>query len=141
MSDRRPETFDDLRDEILAERPDAREVWHASKLKRAVAMALVGMRKRVGLTQIEVAKRAGWDKGYVSRLEGVAGGLPELDTLVRYALACGCELRLGLFHADGKEVVDLLKSQTVATLSRSERRATESESAVEEAEERRVAEA
>lgn len=61
--------------------------------------ALLKLRRRAGLTQQELAARAGWDPAFVSRLEsfprdGAPGALPDLETLARYAKACSCELAL-----------------------------------------------
>jgi len=52
-------------------------------------------RKRAGLTQDEVAKLMKVSRPLVARLER---GLhaPNIDTLMRYADACGCRLRLTL---------------------------------------------
>jgi len=86
----------ELQNEVLAEREDVRLAREKSRLKRAIAMALVGVRKKAGLTQTELAKQAGWDKAYVSRLEGASGGLPELETLMRYTSICRAPLRLAI---------------------------------------------
>ena len=47
------------------------------------------MRKEANLTQAELAERAGWDTGYISRLESATGGIPQLGTIARYTQACG----------------------------------------------------
>src|SRR3546814_20356947 len=52
------------------------------------------MRSRAGLGQSGVARRAGWDEAFVSRLEGGLGGMPGLETLSRYATACEQEIAL-----------------------------------------------
>jgi transcriptional regulator with XRE-family HTH domain len=57
--------------------------------KRAISTALVRLRKQAGFTQVQLAERAGWDKAFVSRLEGAAGASPDTATLSRYARACG----------------------------------------------------
>ena len=88
------ETYGDLRDRIVAERPDVREALARTKVKRALASALVGLRKSAGLTQSALAAKADWDKAFVSRLESATGGLPELDTLARYVSICGADVRL-----------------------------------------------
>jgi transcriptional regulator with XRE-family HTH domain len=82
-------SLDELRDELLRERAGFREQWEASAPKRAIGTALVRMRKQAGFTQIQLAGRAGWDKAFVSRLEGAAGAMPDMATLSRYAQACG----------------------------------------------------
>jgi transcriptional regulator with XRE-family HTH domain len=57
--------------------------------RRAISTALVRLRKQAGFTQVQLAERAGWDKAFVSRLEGAAGASPDTATLSRYARACG----------------------------------------------------
>jgi transcriptional regulator with XRE-family HTH domain len=80
--------FDQLRAEMLRNDPEFRQLWEASASKRAIAIALVRARKQAGLTQSDLAKKAGWDKAFVSRLEGAAGPVPDTATLMRYATAC-----------------------------------------------------
>jgi transcriptional regulator with XRE-family HTH domain len=101
--DRLPQTVDELRREILAEREDVRLALERSRMKRSIAMTLVGLRKRVGLTQSELAAKVGWDKGYVSRLEGASGGLPDLETIRSYAAACQTSVRLEFGSGAGAE--------------------------------------
>jgi len=82
-------SLEELRDELLHERPAFREQWDASAPKRAIGTALVRMRKEAGYSQIQLAERAGWDKAFVSRLEGAVGAVPDTATLSRYAQAWG----------------------------------------------------
>jgi transcriptional regulator with XRE-family HTH domain len=100
----------DLQNEIFAEREDVRLAHERSRAKRAIAMALVGIRKIAGLTQTELAARAGWDKAFVSRLEGASGGLPQLETLVRYAGICGAPLRLVVGEINRENIIDLSRA-------------------------------
>lgn len=86
---RKTGSLDDLHNELLRSDPKFRKLWRTSATKRAVAIALVRMRKRAGYTQAGLAKRAGWDKAFVSRLEGAVGAVPNPATLMRYAGACG----------------------------------------------------
>jgi len=83
-----------LRDEILRDAPEAKAAWDASRGKREIALLLARIRKAAGLTQKDIALRTGWDKGFVSRLEGAAGGIPDTQTMSRYAEACGATLGL-----------------------------------------------
>ena len=82
-------TYDELRARMLGTRPLLRRAWEASLAKRKMALALVHVRKAAGLTQAELAVKAGWDKGFVSRLESASGGMPETATIMRYAEVCG----------------------------------------------------
>jgi len=97
------QTVDQLRDEILATRKDVMAARQRSLMKRSISMALVGLRKRAGLTQSELAARVGWDKSYVSRLEGASGGLPDLETLRHYANACQASARLEFGWSSGED--------------------------------------
>src|SRR3546814_7068808 len=88
------ESDDAVHDRILTEVPGLRAQWDASEAKRQVALFLVAMRSRAGLGQTDVARRAGWDKAFVSRLEAGLGGMPGLETLSRYAAVCEQEIGL-----------------------------------------------
>jgi transcriptional regulator with XRE-family HTH domain len=98
----------DLRDELLQSDPEFRRLWEGSAAKRAIAIALVRMRKQAGRSQSEIAERAGWDKAFVSRLEGAAGAIPDTSTLVRYVAACGQALGLvfASVESDRAHVID-----------------------------------
>jgi transcriptional regulator with XRE-family HTH domain len=56
-------------------------------------------RRRAGLTQAELAKRAGTSQPAIARYER-ARSMPDLPTLHRIAEACGLELRLELAEPD-----------------------------------------
>jgi hypothetical protein len=92
------ETFDDVRDLQFQTRPAARKRREYVRLQREVVLALVRLRKAANLTQRELAARALWDTGYVSRLESVNGN-PDLLTIVRYAAACGVATGLAFGEA------------------------------------------
>jgi DNA-binding XRE family transcriptional regulator len=57
----------------------------------ALIDTLLSMRRKSGLTQDEVAKRMGTQKGNISRLEKGSSN-PSWKTLQNYAHACGFEL-------------------------------------------------
>lgn len=79
----------DLRKRIIESRPGVRKLWEESQTKRELALGLVRMRTRKGLTQAALAERAGWQKSYVSRLESGGDFYPDTDTIRRYVEACG----------------------------------------------------
>lgn len=57
------------------------------------AQILLDARKKAGLTQQELAKRIGTDKGYISRVErGLI--IPSVSTLYRIASAMGLSVEL-----------------------------------------------
>ena len=57
----------------------------------ALIDTLLSMRKKSGLTQDEIAKRMGTQKGNISRLERGSSN-PSWKTLQNYAQACGFEI-------------------------------------------------
>ena len=59
-------------------------------------------RLRAGLTQAELAKRAGTPRSQISRYER-ADVLPSLETLRRLIRSCGLDLSFRLFNADLEE--------------------------------------
>ncbi len=74
----------------------------ATHARQRPAWALVReARRRAGLTQAELADRAGTSQPAIARYER-ATALPDLDTLHRIAEACGFELRLELAAPDAQ---------------------------------------
>lgn len=61
---------------------------------------LISMRTAAGLTQEEVARRMHTAKSNVCRIEK-SGKSPKLETIRRYAEACGFEVHIG-FQPTGK---------------------------------------
>ncbi|TQE99085.1 MAG: helix-turn-helix transcriptional regulator [Spiribacter salinus] len=57
--------------------------------RRALATALVGIRRRAGKTRREVAEAVGRDQAFISRLESTAGTFPSAKSIDDYARACG----------------------------------------------------
>ena len=60
---------------------------------------ILDARRRAGLTQAELAQRAGTSQAAVARYER-ARAMPDLDTLSRLIQAAGLELRLSLADPD-----------------------------------------
>ncbi len=85
---RSTKTIAQLREQMLRSHQGFRKRWEATQPKRELAVALARMRAAAGLTQAQVAERAGWDKAFVSRLESATGPVPDVATLSRYAAAC-----------------------------------------------------
>jgi ribosome-binding protein aMBF1 (putative translation factor) len=59
----------------------------------AVAMQVVELREKHGLTQIQLAERTGIDQGDISRIER-GSAMPNEKTLIRIADALGADLML-----------------------------------------------
>ena len=62
------------------------------KMMARLVESIVDRRKELGLTQEEVALRAGIRQSAVARLEG-GGAIPRLDTLVTIAIGLGLDLQ------------------------------------------------
>lgn len=86
--------FEAINEQVLAAVPEAREIWDARKRALAISMMLVRLRKSKSLRQVDIAERAGWDKGFVSRLERPGEELPSINTIIRYAAACDAQAGL-----------------------------------------------
>jgi predicted transcriptional regulator len=73
--------------------PGFREI--ADERRRRLVDELIGARRRLGLSQTDVAARMGTSQSAVARLEALSGDV-RLSTLERYAAAVGqtVELRL-----------------------------------------------
>ncbi|MEY2801896.1 MAG: helix-turn-helix transcriptional regulator [Ramlibacter sp.] len=71
------------------------EAWEALEEEYAALEALLGARKKAGLTQEELAARMGTTKSAISRLESSLRDdkhSPSFATLKKYARACGKRL-------------------------------------------------
>jgi len=72
-----------------------RLLWREREAAYKVAQAFVRLRKLQGLSQSEVARRAGLNQPAIARLE--SGALkPTLDTIQRVAHALGRDLEINL---------------------------------------------
>jgi predicted transcriptional regulator len=90
-------TVDDwLKEELQDE--GFRLLWTEREAAYRVARELVRLRKKQGLSQSEVARRAGLKQPAIARLESGAVK-PTLDTIQRVAHALGRELEINLVRA------------------------------------------
>lgn len=75
-----------------------RLLWREREAAYKVARELIRLRKKQGLSQSEVARRAGLKQPAIARLESGAVK-PTLDTIQRVAHALGRELEINLVRA------------------------------------------
>ena len=78
-----------LFDEMLERRPGLRPALDMHEYRASLAHELLTMRKRAGLTQIQLARRLGWKQPQVSTIEKATGPVPEPGRVAAYAAACG----------------------------------------------------
>jgi transcriptional regulator with XRE-family HTH domain len=107
------DSFDRIHAGILSEIPEARRLWDETAAKRKIALLLTRLRTDSGLSQKDVGARAGWDKAFVSRLEGALGGIPDTQTIARYAAACGATLGLVVGKSSGASQVHVVDAVTL----------------------------
>ncbi len=81
--------FDEADRGIRSMRPEIEALWVKTAAKRGLSEFLLRARYRAGLSQSQVAERAGWDKSFVSRMESVSSPISDLATIARYVSACG----------------------------------------------------
>lgn len=86
--------FDKLSERIREDNDDVARAWEKARPLVDTVTKLIRMRKKVGLSQVEIARRAGWNKSFVSRLESGRGGMPDPTTMLRYSKACGAHMGL-----------------------------------------------
>lgn len=101
-------SFDEADREILQSRPDVAALWDKTARRRAISSLLLKARYRAGLSQAQLAAHAGWDKSYVSRLEGHVDSFPDIETISRYMTACNATVGLMVV-----EVVDKMHTEIV----------------------------
>jgi transcriptional regulator with XRE-family HTH domain len=73
--------------------PEVKAEYDLLESEFALIHTLLSMRKKSGLTQDEVAKRMGTQKGNISRLEKGSSN-PSWKTIQNYAHACGFEISM-----------------------------------------------
>ncbi len=73
--------------------PEVKAEYDLLESEFALIDTLLSMRKKSGLTQDEVAKRMGTQKGNISRLEKGTSN-PSWKTIQNYAHACGFEISM-----------------------------------------------
>ena len=74
--------------------PEFQKAWDAIQEEFSALDALLSARKRAGLTQAEVASRMGVAQPALARIESSLGHSPSLETLRKYARACGKRLEI-----------------------------------------------
>jgi DNA-binding XRE family transcriptional regulator len=79
---------------LLAEDEGLRTAFEAHSDKRNLALALRSLRRWAGLTQADLAERAGLSQSHVSKIESATGPMPSTETLHRYAAACDARVRI-----------------------------------------------
>lgn len=70
---------------------EVKQAYAALESEFALINSLLTMRQKAGLTQEELAKRMGTQKGNISRLEKGSSN-PSWKTLEKYAHACGFDI-------------------------------------------------
>jgi len=81
-----------VRQHIVKEKrsPEFREAFETRQLIIQIAMLVRGMRQAAGLTQAELARRAGMKQSVIARLESAkAIAVPSLSTLSKISGATG----------------------------------------------------
>ena len=79
--------WDELKTEMLSQ-PDVKAAFNAEERRERLREMLAQWRNHAGLTRAQVAARMGVSAPTVSRMEANVTRA-SLDTLTRYALACG----------------------------------------------------
>ena len=96
MAEKRVMVDDWLKEELGDK--EFRLLWNAREAAYRVARELLRLRKKQGLSQSEVARRAGLKQPAIARLESGAVK-PTLDTIQRVARALGREVEVNLVRA------------------------------------------
>lgn len=78
--------------------PEYRKEYESLEEEFSIAHALISARSKAKLTQSEVAKRMKTTQSVVARLESGAGN-PSIETLKKYAMATGSQLKIDLMAA------------------------------------------
>lgn len=76
--------------------------YDALEIEYALAREMLSARTRAGLTQEAVANSMGTTKSAVSRLEAAGRHVPSVASLMKYAEAVGCQLKIELVPLGAK---------------------------------------
>ncbi|MEV0340967.1 helix-turn-helix transcriptional regulator [Nocardia sp. NPDC050713] len=87
----------DLRSELM-DRPGAGAAYEAARIRFELGAAVRARREELGMTQAELAERAGLKQPAVARFEA-GGTMPTIPMLERYAEALGLRLEVRLREA------------------------------------------
>ncbi len=93
MDEGKHRTWAEARDEMLAADPELARAYEESRPAFLVAREVLRARRRLGLTQKELADRVGVTQSQVSRIERM-DSTPSLTTVHRFATALGMQLDL-----------------------------------------------
>ncbi|WNZ10707.1 helix-turn-helix transcriptional regulator [Streptomyces sp. 11x1] len=91
-------SWNELRDEALAS-PAARGAYDAARIRFELGRAVRERREALGMTQAQLAQRAGMLQPAVARFEA-GGTMPTLPLLERFAAALGMRLHVGFEPLD-----------------------------------------
>jgi DNA-binding XRE family transcriptional regulator len=91
VSDVRNRTWEEARDELHAADPELAKLYEAGRPAFLAAREVLRARRRLNLTQKQVADLVGVTQSQVSRIEHM-DTTPSLTTVHRFAVALGCEL-------------------------------------------------
>ena len=86
-------SFDEVWEDLKNEDEESRRALQTAEDTAKLINRLSGERIRQGLTQEELARKAGLKQSAVARLESVKS-IPRLDTMLKVAYALGLELTL-----------------------------------------------
>jgi transcriptional regulator with XRE-family HTH domain len=87
-------TFHDFKKKALCD-PEVRAEYESLSAAYDLRKKLIGLRKKAGLTQEELARRLNTQKSNISRLENVHSKIsPKLSTIEDYVKAAGFKLEL-----------------------------------------------
>lgn len=115
VAGRRLTTFrEDLRSRLRD--PEFRAEWEALQPALQVAELLVQARQKLGLSQRQLAAKAGVKYPHVARAEG-AGHLPSIETLARLARAMGAGLEIRIIQRPGASRGSARKTARAKVLS------------------------
>ena len=87
-------SFDNVWEELKSEDEESRIFYRTAEDTAKLINGLAGERIRQGLTQEELARKAGLKQSAVARMESVKS-IPRLDTILKVADALGLEMTFG----------------------------------------------
>ena len=100
-------TMKSVMEDLRRDSPALDRRLRESEPRRALALALVGLRRNAGLTQSELAAAMGRDQAFVSRMESPVGAVPSASSIEAYAQACRAAVAY-VFATEGENAPTLV---------------------------------
>ncbi len=106
MDKRKNKNLFELLSELTSDIPEKRKkaILASEKFRFSISSAMIKLRKKMGLTQKELAERLGVSQSWVSKLEN-ANNDHQIESILRYLKALGADMTLVVTYEAGDQTI------------------------------------